>query len=153
MRRGRGIVALGAALWAWLIRGRWAPCGGRRTWPGTWPDQMNGWLLAATRRVRRDEEARIARELRESYSENFARMVQLCRSLLGEDEVEAGEVLAAMFHTVIILRSQKAAFRPGGRVVPTPCRGTGRPRAAANPPLRRNDVGDRGGPGPRPSLV
>ena len=75
-------------------------------------DQMNGWLLAATRRVRRDEEARIARELRESYSENFARMVQLCRSLLGEDEDEAGEVLAALFHTAMVYVPRKRRFDP-----------------------------------------
>lgn len=81
-------------------------------------DQMNGWLLAATRRVRRDEEARIARKLRESYSENFARKLQLCRSLLGEDEDEAGEVLAAMFHTAMVYVPRKRRFNPDSEWFP-----------------------------------
>lgn len=74
--------------------------------------QMNGWLLQATRRARRDGEARTMRELSELYSENFARMVQLCRSLLRDDEEEAGEVLAALSHTVMVYIPKKRRFDP-----------------------------------------
>ena len=70
-------------------------------------NQTNGWFLAASRRPRRDEGVGVAPELRRLYSDNFARLAQMCRSLLQEDEEEAGEILGALSYTVVVYLPRK----------------------------------------------